>query len=127
RVLRDDRRQRDERCGVARPAMLDRKLIEIGLEHELLAAAAAHDLRYRVRELLQPPEALDLLDETLRRLHLEHVLELARNIVELLHAEGEAHAPLGAELVDEQRVRRALRVAEEKRRPARLHGAVDDL
>ena len=39
----------------------------------------------------------------------------------------QAHAPLGAELVDEKRVLRALRVLEEERRPARLDDAIRDL
>ena len=46
-------------------------------------------------------EAAHLLDEALRRLHLEHVARASRaDVVEPLDAEGEAHAPLGAELVD---------------------------
>ena len=51
----------------------------------------------------------------------------AADVVEPLDAEGEAHAPLGAELVDEQRVLAALRPLEEERRAAGLDGAVDDL
>ena len=69
----------------------------------------------------------DLLDQPLRRLHLEHVLELRRDLVEPLDAEGEAHPPLGAELVDQQRVLGALRVLEQQRRPAGLDRPVDDL
>ena len=50
------------------------------------------------------------------------------DVVEPLDAKREAHTPLGAELVDEQRVLGALRVLEEQRRPAAgLHEAVDDL
>ena len=60
-------------------------------------------LRHRVGQTLELAEALHLLDEPLRRLHLEHVLELAARRVEALLAEGEARAPLGAELVDEER------------------------
>ena len=48
-------------------------------------------------------------------------------LVERVDAEREAHAPLGAELVDQQRMLRALRILEEERRAAGLHGAVDDL
>ena len=62
-----------------------------------------------------------------RRLHVEDVAELRRRVVERLDAERQAHAPLGAELVDEERVLRALRVLEEERRPARLDDAVGDL
>src|SRR5206468_2545065 len=46
---------------------------------------------------------------------------------ELLDAEGEAHSPLGAELVDQERMLCSLRPLEEQRRSARLDGAVDDL
>ena len=48
-------------------------------------------------------------------------------LVEPLDAEGEAHAPLGAELVDEQRVLASRRPLEEQRRAAGLDRAVDDL
>ena len=49
------------------------------------------------------------------------------DVVEPLDAEGEAHAPLRAELVDQQRVTRALRVLEQQRGAAGLDGPVDDL
>ena len=75
RVARDHGRQRDERGRVARPAVLDRESVEVGLEHDLLAGARADALGHRVGEALELAEALDLLDEPLRRLHLEHVLE----------------------------------------------------
>ena len=62
-----------------------------------------------------------------RRLHVEDVAELRRRVVELLDPEREAHAPLAAELVDQERVLRAFRVLEEQRRPARLDDAIGDL
>ena len=65
--------------------------------------------------------------EPARRLHLEHVGDPLRDVVEPLDAEGEAHPPLGAELVDQERVLGALRILEQERRPAGLHRAVDDL
>ena len=105
----------------------DREEVEVRLEHELLAGALADRLRQRVGELLQLAEPLDLLDEALRRLHLEHVLDAAAELVERGDAEAHAHPPLGPELVDQQRMRRALDPGEEERRPARLDRAVDDL
>ena len=84
-------------------------------EDDLLARAARDRLRQRVGDRLQLPEAAHLLDEPLRRLHLEHVLELGGDVVEALDAEGEAHPPLGAELVDQERVLRALRLLEQER------------
>ncbi len=71
---------------------------------------------------------LHLLAETLRRLHLQHVGELLGDSVEARRAERHRHAPLGAELVDQQRVLGALRVLEQQRgAAARLDQAVDDL
>ena len=96
-------------------------------KHDLLRGAAADGLRHRVGDRLQLLQALHLLHQPLRRLHLDNGLELRRRVVEALDAESETHPALGPELVDEQRVRRALRVLEEERRPARAHGAVDDL
>ena len=61
------------------------------------------------------------------RLHVEHVAELRGGVVELVDAEREAHAALGAELVDQERVRRPLRSLEQQRRPAGLDDAIDDL
>ena len=89
--------------------------------------AAADRLRPRVRDRLQLLEPAHLLDEPLRRLHLEHVAEPRADVVERRRAERHAHAPLGPELVDQQRVLRALDVLEQERRPAGLHDAVDDL
>ena len=52
--------------------------------------------------------------------------QAAADLVEAVGAEGEAHAPLGPELVDQQRML-GIRVLEEERRPAGLDDAVDDL
>ena len=130
RVLRDHGRQRDERSRVAGPAALDRQQVEVDLvagQDDLLAGAARDGLRQRVGDRLQLLQAAHLVDEALRRLHLEHVLEPRRDVVEPLDAEREAHPPLGAELVDQQRQPRALRALEQQRGAARLHGPVDDL
>ena len=60
-------------------------------------------------------------------MHLEHVADALADGVERRRIECQTHSTLGAELVDQQRMLRALDVLEEERRPARLHGAVDDL
>src|SRR5439155_21339058 len=52
---------------------------------------------------------------------------LGRDRVEGRRIERHAHAALGAELVDQQRVCRALDVLEQQRRPAVLDDAVVDL
>ena len=76
---------------------------------------------------LSLPERAHLVDEPLRRLQLEDLAELVGEVVELLDAERQAHPPLGAELVDQERVRGSLRVLEQERRPAGLDDAVGDL
>src|SRR6185503_16183650 len=63
----------------------------------------------------------------LRRRHLEHPLDARAEVVQRLDAEGHARAPLGAELVDQERQRAALDVAEQERRAAGLGHAVGDL
>src|SRR5262249_62402520 len=87
----------------------------------------ADDVVERVGDRLQLPEAAELVDEPRRRLHLEHVGELGTDIVEPLDAEGEAHAPLRAELVDEKRMAASFRTLEEQGRPPGLDRALDDL
>ena len=130
RILRDHGREGDERRGVARPAALDRQAAEIdvvALVEHLLARRFRDDLRPCVRDRLQLEQTSDLLAQTLRRLEVEDVADLRGGVVEPLDPERQAHAPLRAELVDEERVLRALRVLEQERRPARLHDPVDNL
>ena len=83
--------------------------------------------RARVRDRLELLQPAHLLHQPRRRLHLEHAAHLAGDVVEPLGAEGEAHAALGAELVDQERMLRALRALEQQRRPGGPDGAVDDL
>ena len=130
RVAGDHGRQGDERRRVERPARLDRQGAEVDLvaaQHDLLAGALPHGVRPRVGDRLQLLEAAELVDEARGRLHLEDVGELRPDVVEPLDAEGEAHAPLRAELVDQERVAAAPGPLEEERRAAGLDGAVDDL
>src|SRR5262249_2027548 len=65
--------------------------------------------------------------EPLWRLHLEHVAHPSRDVVEPPDPERQAHPPLRAELVDQERMRGALRPLEQQSGPAGLDGAVDDL
>jgi hypothetical protein len=130
RVARDHRGERDERRSVTGPARLHGQQPEVDLvapEDDLLAGPAAHGARRRIRDRLQLPEAAELLAETLRRLHLEHVGERRRRVVQALDAEREAHAPLGAELIDEQPVTASLRVLEQQRGAVLANRAGDDL
>ena len=90
-------------------------------------APRLHDLRPRVGDRLQRLQPAHLRGEPFGRLQLEDLRQLRGDVVERVDAEREAHAPLGAELVDQQRDRAALRLLEEQRRAARPHGPVDDL
>src|SRR5439155_12582238 len=128
--FRDHRREGDERRRVARPAALDREEAEVDVvafEDDLLADALRHDPRLRVGDRLQLQKTPDLLADPLWRLHVEDVGELGGCVVEPLDPEREAHAPLRPELVDQERIRRAARLLEEERGPARLDDAVRDL
>ena len=89
--LRDHGRERDERRRVARPAALDREQAEVDVvagEHDLLARRRARTVFGRESAIdFSFFEAAHLLGEPLRRLHLEHVLELRADVVEPLDAE----------------------------------------
>jgi hypothetical protein len=129
-IARDHCRQGDERRGVEGPARLDREHAEVDLlaaQHDLLTGPLPHRAREGVGNRLELPEAAQLVDQACGRLHLEHVGELRADLVEPLHPEGEAHAALGSELVDEECVPAAGGALEQKRRPARLHHSRDDL
>ncbi len=89
--------------------------------------ALANDARKGVGDRLELPEAAELVDEACGRLHLEHVGELHRDVVEPLDPEGEAHPPLGAELVHEQRMLASRRILEQEGRPPGPDRPVDDL
>ena len=130
RVVGDHGREGDERTGVAGPAGHHRKHAEVGVvarAHDLLAGPLADRVGPRVGDRLERLEPAHLGSQALGRLHLEHVGELLGDVVEALDAEGEAHPPLGPELVDQQRDAAAARPLEEQRRAAGAHGAVDDL
>ena len=107
-----------EQCGIGLGSMA---LVN------LLAGAASDRARPRVGDRLQLLEAADLGNEPLWRLHLQDVGDAFSDGVEGGRVERHAHAPLGAELVDEQRPVGTLDVLEEERRPAGLDGAVGDL
>ena len=102
------------------------RVIQAALDRYRQTGAAIEERRALGRSLGQS-DTDAVCDDALRRLHLEHVFELARHRVEALLPESETHAPLRAELVDQERTLRALDVPEEKRRAAALDDAVRDL
>ena len=118
-------------AGVAGPAGLDRQQVEVDVvagEHDLLARAAAHrssaaSRRSTSASQARAPSRASPCGGCISSTSSSFV----GDVVEPLDAEGEAHPPLGAELVDQQRMLGALRALEEERRPAGLDRAVDDL
>ena len=129
RILREDRRQRDERAR-RRPASRSGSAAGRGRAARARPPGRARSSTVfgaRVGERLELAERAHLVAEALRRLQLEHRGDLLAELVEPLDAEREAHAALRAELVDQQRQRRAAHVAEQQRGPAGLDDAVGDL
>src|SRR4029453_6674574 len=119
----------DELAAISGPAGLDRKQAEVDVlagEDDLLRGAAARGLRERVGDRLQLLQSPDLFGEALRRLHLEHVLELSGDRVEARSVERHAHPALGAELIDQERMAR-LGALYRRARPAASNRAVNDL
>ena len=110
---------------------LDRQQVEVDVvagEHDLLAGAAADGLRQRVGDRLQLPQAAHLVDEPLRRLHLEHVLELRRRRRRAARRRSARHMRRSVpNWLISSGCARALRALEQQRRAAGLDGAVDDL
>ena len=97
------------------------------VEHDLLARPRPHRLRHRVGDRLQLRRARAPSRRGLAAAASRARPRAARRRRRGARVEGEAHAPLGAELVDQQRVLGAFRALEEQRRPARLDRPVDDL
>src|SRR4051812_39674490 len=106
RVVRDHRRERDERAAVTGPRGLhweQRQVDVVALQHDLLAGAVTNALRARAGDRLERPQALHLRAQPFRRLHLEDFADALAERIERLDPEGEAHPALCPELVDEQR------------------------
>ena len=74
----------------------------------------------KLSRLRQQGQHLELVEKTLRRLHIHEHPDAVRDFVERINAERELHARLGAELIDQDlRAGMALDVLEEKSRTAR--------
>ena len=131
RVVRDHGRQRDERRRVARPAALDRQQRRGRRRRPCSTiswhAPVAHRLRARVGDDLSFCRPRTFSISPVGGCISRTSATFAPTSSSELDAEREAHPPLGAELVDQERMLGALRVLEQERRPAGLDGAVDDL
>ena len=133
RVARDHRRQRDERrrrrpASTSAPAAAPRSTSSPRSTISWHGAAGERSFGRESAIDFSCLQAAQLVGEALpAAASRARRASFARDVVEPLDAEGEAHAPLGAELVDQQRMLAALRTLEEERGAARLDGAVDDL
>ena len=130
-VLRDHRRERDERGRVERPAALDREQRRGSRRRpsSTISWQAAFETSFGIESAidLSLPSERTLSTSPCGGCSSRISPSFVGEVVELLDAEGHAHALLGPELVDQERDARALRVLEQERRPAGLDDAVDDL
>ena len=122
-----------QRGHVARPAVLDRDLVQIdrlSLQHPLLTGSRGEPLGRHVEHLLEDRQLLHQLLEAAGRLRLLQVGEPDPHLAQGGHV-GLAHAhgdPVrGAEQVGQHRHGITLGIFEQQGRPARPQGAVADL
>ena len=127
RSFGDDQRPGDQRCGLARPAALDRQFREIdilALQHHLLAGRARHRLRLHRHDGLQQRQHLHRLAKAARWLRLaqegQGLADLAQLMRLAVHPPG--HPLHRAEQIDQHRHAvgfsvRPYRILENHRRP----------
>ena len=127
-IARDHERQRDEGAAVLGPGLEHRQLVEaaVGLD-DLLTGRVLDGLRHQVGEPAHERHELQRVHEPARLRRRRELLDLAREIVELLDAQRQADARHRAEEIRGDRHRGAGRPLEDAGRPAagRLAGAVD--
>ena len=130
RVAGDDAGQGNEAAAVVRPALEDGELVQIELvaaavlvrmQDDLLAGSllTADGLGKGAGQRAQLRQHFELVDEALRGFKVHQGLNALGNLVQPFDAQGQRHAPLAAELVDEDLVAgMALDVLEEQGRTA---------
>ena len=118
-VLRDHEREGDEPAAVLRPAAQHRQLVERGVAPDhLLAGRVLHDARHQVAQPPHHRQHLHRVEEARRHLRRHQLVDLAGDLVERGHAEGEAHPLHRAEDVGRHRHVEPGGPLEEERRPA---------
>jgi hypothetical protein len=119
RILGEDHREGDAAAGIDRPALQDGDAGErrVVPDDDLLAGAILDQLG----------EHAELVEQPLRRLQVQDILQLRRQIARRGDLQGKIHAGGAAEEVDQDGHGRALDVLEEERRAARFTDAVGDL
>jgi hypothetical protein len=114
------------------PALEDGKVVEVEVvaANRLLAGGVfdADGFGEGAGERAQLREHFELVEEAFRGLHIHERMNPLCDLVEAFDAEGQGHAPLAAELIDEDLVAgMALDVLEEQGRAAALGYAVSNL
>ena len=129
RILGDDHRPRDISAAVLGPALQDGKIEQrktIRPDH-ILAFAVAHGLGKNGAKLGEFRKHFDLVENALRRLHVQNRRNSPRDLVQRIHLERQIHAPLGANQVRHRSKPRAFCALEQQRRAAPLDRAVRNL
>ena len=129
RIARDHQRPGDESPGILRPALQDRKFQkrETFAADHFLARTRLHRLRKKRAQFRQLGQHLDLVQQTLRRLHVQEPANALGHFLERIDFQRQMNAPLAAQRIDEQRNSRAFGVLEKQRRAAGARHALRDL
>ena len=104
RIARGDARQRDETSCIFRPALQHGKVEQgkiISLDH-LFARTSRYGTREKLSRFGQQRQHFQLVEKSLRRLHIHEHADAGRNLIERIHAHRELHARVGSELIDEK-------------------------
>ncbi len=91
---------------------------EIVFANDFLARSRRNGLGEKLAHLCEHGQHFDFVEKSLRGLHVHELADAVGNLVERIHFEGELHAALGSELVDEQRNAAALGVLKQESRSA---------
>ena len=122
--------QRDEAPAVVRPALENREVVEIEAfaPHDFFARGifGADGLGKRACQRPQLRQHLQLVEQALGSLHVHQPADALGDLVQPLDAQRQRHAPLTAELVDQNLVPGMPRhVFKQQRRPARQILSID--
>ena len=125
-------RQCDEPPAVIRPALQNRKLAQVKtfFENDLFARRIfrAHRLGKGACERAQLRQHLQLVQEAFRSLQVQQAADALGDLVQPFDAQSHCHAPLAAELIDEDLVAGvAFHLFKKQRRAAAFGDAVSDL
>jgi len=132
RIAGDDLRQGDVRPTVVRPAGKDRQQIErriLGDDHFLArrAADAARPQADAAQRGQHLAPALDQRAHALRQARIDQLAQPATQVFEIVHAQGQGHAPRRAEGIDQHGHGAAGHILEEQRLVLRVRPLADPI